>query len=283
MRDNKKTIYLCSICNIESGVCEEDCKFCAQSSRFKANIAKYRQKEVQLVVQEAQKSRANKAVGFCLVSSSRGLNDKRIEFILECVSAIKKSGNDINLICSNGLASVEQLKVLKDAGIVMYNHNLECSREFYPTICSSHSWEERYQTNLNAKEAGLKLCTGGIFGLGESKQDRINMLKDIASLEPHCVPLNFFHPNEALPIKENKISIDEAFEIIQTARDILGDKPRLMVAGGRELMFKNREYEIFDHGANALVVGDYLTTVGKNGSEEVRDLEKLGYYIAPHG
>jgi biotin synthase len=280
---NKKTIFLCSICNIESGVCEEDCKFCAQSNRYKADIDKYRQKEISLIVQEAKQAKKNKAVGFCLVSSSRGLNDKRIKFILECIKAIRVSGNDINLICSNGLASVEQLKILKDGGISKYNHNLESSREFYPNICTSHSWDERLQTNLNAKKAGLKLCVGGIFGLGESKKDRISMLEEIAKLEPYCVPLNFFHPNKALPIVKNQINIEEAFKIIKIARDIIGKKPRLMIAGGRELMFKNREYEVFKYGANALVVGDYLTTIGKNGANEVKELEELGYYISPKG
>jgi len=122
--------------------------------------------------------------------------------------------------------------------------------------------------------------SGGIFGLGESQEDRISMLESLASLEPMNVPLNFFHPNEALPIVSNSVTKEQAFELIELARKMIPNAHKIMVAGGRELMFGEDEYKIFEHGANSIVIGDYLTTSGKNVLNDLADLEKLGYKIA---
>ena len=186
----------------------------------------------------------------------------------------------LRLIACNGIATVEQLKELKAAGVDNYNHNLETSRDFYPTICTTHTWDERYQTCLNVKEAGLKLVCGGIFGMGETQEDRISMIEAINSLDPMNVPLNFFHPNAALPIVENTISREEAFDLITLARKMIPNAHKIMVAGGRELMFGDEQYEIFKRGANAFVIGDYLTTAGKTPKDDVEALESFGYKIA---
>ena len=278
MSDNK--IYLCAISNIESGTCNEDCKFCTQSVKYKADIERYRRKEIEDIVNEAKKARANKAVGFCLVTAGLGLTDKKTEFIAKVAHAIKSENLGLRLIACNGTATVEQLKELKKAGVDNYNHNLETSRSFYPTICTTHTWDERYQTCLNVKEAGLKLVCGGIFGMGETQDDRISMLEAINSLDPMNVPLNFFHPNEALPIVKNTINIEEAFELISIARKMIPNAHKIMIGGGRELMFGNRQYEVFDKGANAIILGDYLTTLGKRPKDDILELESLGYKIA---
>jgi len=277
---NEKKIYLCAICNIESGTCNEDCKFCTQSVKYQADIARYKKKEIDLIVEEAKRARKNKAIGFCLVTAGKGLTDKRLAFVCEAARAVKKENLGLKLIACNGTASLEQLLELKKAGVDNYNHNLETSREFYPSIVSTHTWDERYQTCLNAKKAGLKLVSGGIFGLGESQEDRISMLESLASLEPMNVPLNFFHPNEALPIVSNSVTKEQAFELIELARKMIPNAHKIMVAGGRELMFGEDEYKIFEHGANSIVIGDYLTTSGKNVLNDLADLEKLGYKIA---
>ena len=129
------------------------------------------------------------------------------------------------------------------------------------------------------KKAGLHLCTGGIFGLGETQENRISMLESIASLEPMSVPINFFHPNEALPIVNNPLSKEEAFKLVELARSYLPNQ-MLMIAGGRELMFGEDQYNVFKHGANAIVVGDYLTTGGANAEDDIKAVEALGYEIA---
>ena len=274
-----KKVYLCAISNIESGTCNEDCKFCTQSVRYKADIERYKKKSISDIVKEAQQAKKNRAVGFCLVTAGKGLNDKRLEFVCEAAHAVKKENLDLKIIACNGTASLEQLKELKKVGVTNYNHNLETSRNFYPQICTTHEWDERYQTCLNAKEADLKLVCGGIFGMGETQEDRISMLESIASLEPMNVPLNFFHPNKALPIVENTLNKEEAFSLITKARQMIPNAHKIMIAGGRELMFGDNQYEVFEYGANSIVIGDYLTTTGKTAQDDIRELTMLGFDI----
>lgn len=278
MKNNK--IFLCAISNIESGTCNEDCKFCTQSVKYKADIQRYKQKDISTIVEEAIRARENKAVGFCLVTAGKGLDDKRLDFVCRAAVEVKKLNLGMKIIACNGTATKEQLLELKKAGVDNYNHNLETSREFYKEICTTHTWDERYETCQNVKEVGLNLVCGGIFGLGESREDRISMLKSIASLNPMNVPINFFHPNEALPFTNNPLSRQEAFELIKLTREMVPDAHKIMVAGRREVMFKEDEYKIFEYGANSFVIGDYLTTKGKSPKEDIENLEALGYEIA---
>lgn len=277
---NSKKIYLCAISNIQSGTCNEDCKFCTQSVKYKADIQRYKEKAVEQIVEEAKKARANKAIGFCLVTAGKGLTDERVEFVSRAAHAVKKENLGLKIIACNGTATKEQLQELKKAGVDNYNHNLETSKQFYPKIVTTHTWDERYQTCLNVNEVGLKLVCGGIFGLGETQGDRVSMLESIKSLNPMNVPINFFHPNKALPIVENSITKDEAFKLIELTREMIPNAHKIMVAGGRELMFGEEQYKIFEHGANSFVIGDYLTTAGKSANKDLEELEKLGYEIA---
>jgi biotin synthase len=273
-------IYLCAISNIQSGTCNEDCKFCTQSVKYQADIQRYKNKPIKEIVQEAIIARQNKAIGYCLVTAGAGLDDRRVEFVSQAASAVKKAVPDISIIACNGIASKEQLKELQKAGVDNYNHNLETSQEYYSSICTTHTWEDRFQTCLNIKEVGLNLCTGGIFGMGESQKDRISMLNSIKELNPMSVPINFFHPNKALPLTQNTLSKDEAFSLIKLSRETLGDDVMLMIAGGRELTFQEQQYDIFKYGANSIVIGNYLTTNGKMASQDLENLEKLNINIA---
>ena len=275
----KKSIFLCAISNISSGSCAEDCGFCTQSARHHADIERYKYKPVDQIVFEAKNASNNGAIGFCLVTSGLGLDDKKLSFVCEAARAIKAELPDLNLIACNGIASVKQLKTLKDAGVNSYNHNLESSKNFYDKICTTHSWESRYQTCLNAKEAGLSLCSGGIFGLGESKEERTSFIQSVKSLSPDTMPLNFFIQNPALPIKATPLSEEEALAIITEVREALPNT-RLMVAGGRETTFKSEDCDIFAAGADAIVIGDYLTTKGKLPESDLKMIERLGYEIA---
>ncbi|EPZ0226787.1 radical SAM protein, partial [Campylobacter coli] len=185
-------IMLCAISNIASGNCSEDCKYCTQSAYVKTNIQKYRQKEISQIVLEAKIAKKNEALGFCLVTAGLGLDDEKLEYVCKAAHAVQKEVPNLLLIACNGMASVEQLKELKKAGIFSYNHNLEASKEFFPQICTTHTWESRFQTNLNAKEAGLMLCCGGIYGMGESEEDRLSFRKSLQELQPFSTPINFF-------------------------------------------------------------------------------------------
>ncbi len=275
-----KTIFLCAICNINSGTCNEDCKFCSQSVRYKADIERYKQKPIGDILEEARAARKNGALGFCLVTSNKGLDDKVLEFVSEVAYTIEKEKLGLRLIACNGTATKEQLLELKKNGIKAYNHNLETSREFYPKICSTHSWEERFATCQNVNEAGLVLISGGIFGLGETHTDRLSMLNSLKELDPTSVPINFYHHNPALHLQPNPLTREEALQLVRLTRQTLPNAQRIMVAGGRELMFGENWSEIFDYGANSIVIGNYLTTPGAKPEKDKEVIEKLGLKIA---
>jgi biotin synthase len=273
-------IFLCAINNILSGTCQEDCKFCTQSVRYHAKIERYNYKDISQIVQEAKQAKAHGALGYCLVTAGKGLDDKKTDFVARASVAIKKEVQGLNLIACNGTANKEQLSYLKDHGIDSYNHNLETSERYYAHICQTHAWKERYETCENVKSIGLALCSGGIFGMGEEQEDRDELLKAIASLMPESTPLNFYHPNPALPIKTRNIERKEALEIISKARALLGEDKLLMVAGGRELLFEGKEALMFEAGANAMVIGNYLTTQGEDAHKDKAMLQTLGLEIA---
>ena len=275
-----KKIFLCSICNINSGTCLEDCKFCSQSVRYKADINRYKQKPLEDIKKEAINARDNGALGFCLVTADKGLNAKTLEFVCGVAKAVQEVAPELRLIACNGTATLEQLLTLKAAGIKAYNHNLETSEAFYPQICTTHPWSQRYETCQNVNKAGLTLITGGIFGLGETEGDRESMLKSLASLNPTSVPINFYHHNVALELEPNPLHVDEALALIKLTRESIPNAQRIMVAGGRELMFGDRQEEIFSNGANSIVIGNYLTTTGRVMSKDLEMLKKLKLKVA---
>ena len=275
-----KEIFLCAISNINSGTCNEDCKFCSQSVKYKADIERYIQKPVDTIVEEAKAARASGALGFCLVTANKGIDTKVLNFVCEVAHAVSKAVPDLRLIACNGTASVEQLLTLKAAGIKAYNHNLETAESFYPEVCTTHPWSERYETCENVTKAGLTLITGGIFGMGETQEQRVSMLESLKSLNPTSVPLNFYHHNPALPLQPNPLTTDEALELITLARTIISGAERIMVAGGRELQFGSRQTEIFEAGANSIVIGNYLTTQGRDKQSDLEMLKSLGFDVA---
>jgi len=275
-----KEIFLCSICNINSGTCLEDCKFCSQSVHYKADIDRYKQKPLEDIKKEAINARDNGALGFCLVTADKGLNAKTLDFVCSVAKEVQKVAPELRLIACNGTATLEQLLTLKEAGVKAYNHNLETSEAFYPQICTTHPWSERYETCQNVNKAGLTLITGGIFGLGETQEDRESMLKSLASLNPTSVPINFYHHNEALTLEPNPLKVDEALALIRLTRASIPNAQRIMVAGGRELMFGDRQEEIFANGANSIVLGNYLTTAGRVMRKDLEMLKKLNLQVA---
>lgn len=273
-------IFLCSICNINSGTCNEDCKFCSQSVKYSADIERYKQKPLENILAEAIAAEASGALGFCLVTAQKGLTDKTLKFVCDVAKAVKAEVPRLRLIACNGTASLEQLMTLKEAGVAAYNHNLESSERYYAQICTTHGWDERYATCENVNKAGMVLITGGIFGMGETQEDRVSMLKALASLNPTSVPINFYHHNPALPLEPNNLSADEALDLVRLTKEMIPNADRIMIAGGREIMFKERQAEIFEAGANAIVIGNYLTTSGREKSKDLEMLKNLGFDIA---
>jgi biotin synthase len=274
-----KTIMLCAINNIKSGGCNEDCKFCTQSIHNDVAIESYKLKPTAQIVDEAKAAKQNKAVGFCLVTSGKSLSDDLCESLCQTAHAVKKAVPEFNLIACNGIANLDQLKALKKSGIDSYNHNLETSQNFYPNICTTHSWQERFDTCMHVKEAGLNLCCGGIFGLGESNQDRLDLLQTIAQIQPKTVPINFFMATSGLPVDAQAITKSEALAVVTLARKLLPNQ-KLMAAGGRQNVFGDAQKPLFEAGIDAIVIGDYLTAKGAKTAQDIQMLENYGYQIA---
>lgn len=274
-----KTIMLCAICSVTQGNCAEDCAYCTQSAKAGADITKFKEKSVQQVMDEAKMAYKNHALGFCLVTSGARLNDKKTDYIASLARAVSKEVPNLMLIACNGMATYEQLCELKNAGVFSYNHNLETSREYFSKTCTTHSWDERYQTNLDAKRAGLMLCTGGIYGVGESEADRVSFRASLKELEPFSSPINFFIKSDALRLVQPPLSADEALKIVRETKSALPET-RVMIAGGREKILGERQYEIFENGADAIVIGDYLTAKGEKASKDIEELTKRGFGFA---
>ncbi|MFC3867475.1 biotin synthase [Helicobacter equorum] len=276
---NPKEIFLCSICNVTSGNCAEDCKYCTQSSHYNTNVPTYKNKPIKDILHEARSLKEYGALGFCLVTSGRGLDSKKCEYIAQVARAIKEADLGLHIIACCGRSDLDSLKYLKKNGVDSYNHNLETSKNFFPQVCSTHTWSERFETCENALKAELGLCSGGIFGLGESWEDRIDMLKTLQILTPHSSPINFYIANPNLPIEAPKLSKEEALDCVALAREFL-PKTRLMIAGGREHIFGEDQKKLFECGINAVVLGDYLTTKGEAPKNDVDRILSYGYIPA---
>jgi biotin synthase len=275
-----KEVFLCAINNVLSGTCHEDCKFCTQSIKYKAKIQRYQYKDIQTIIDEAKAAHSVGALGYCLVTAGKGLDDTKCEYIAKVAYSLKQELPSLNLIACNGTATKEQLRFLKQHGIDSYNHNLETSPNYYNQICTTHDYQERLDTCESVKSVGLALCCGGIFGMGESATHRDELLQIIKELNPSSMPINFYHPNPALPIKDSNITLKEALGVIAKSKALLGDDKIIMVAGGRELLFGGKEAQMYRAGANAIVIGDYLTTKGASSNYDIITLKQLGYKVA---
>ncbi len=254
-------LELCSILNTRSGRCTEDCKFCAQSTRYHTDIATYPLKSKEEIVEAAQKAKAIGAENFGIVTSGNRLTDEEVGSIAQAVSEIK-GRMDIAVCASLGALEKSQLQLLKESGLSRYHHNIETSRCFYPHIVSTHSFEERIETINSAKQLGLEICSGGIIGMGETWRDRIDMAYTLKELDVDSVPLNILIPIEGTPLESAApLSVDDAVRAICIFRIILKDKS-IKIAAGREATFKDSQLKAFIAGANGMLIGGYLTVKG---------------------
>jgi biotin synthase len=275
------TVDLCSIVNIKSGNCSENCGFCAQSAHHPGKESPiYGLKSKEEILAQAKSAQAAGAKRFCLVSQGRGLkynSPKSAEFeqILETVRQIIAE-TSIKPCCALGEVTPEQAQALKEAGVTRYNHNLEASENFFPEIVTSHSWSDRVQTIKNLKAAGIQACTGGILGMGESWEDRVDLALALRELEVESVPLNLLNPRSGTPLGEvSKLDPYEALKAIAIFRLIL-PKQILRYAGGREAIMGTLQALGLKSGINAMLIGHYLTTMGQPPEQDHAMLESLG-------
>jgi biotin synthase len=270
-------VRTCGVVNAKSGACSEDCKFCAQSAHHNADTEIYGLKSVEEIVRSAARAKDNGADRFGIVTSGNRLSRRELDDVALAVRSIKED-TGIEMCASLGALTPEELGTLREAGLSRYHHNIETSPGFYTSIVSTHSHEERVNTIKNAKAAGLEVCSGGILGMGESWEDRIDMALLLAGLEVDSVPLNFLVPVKGTPL-ENSGSISPFDAVRATAifRLVL-ESADIKIVAGREGLLKDYQAMLYLAGANGMMVGGYLTTGGRSVSDDnrlIRDVTAL--------
>ena len=275
------TVDLCSIVNIKSGNCSENCSFCSQSAHHPGvGSPTYGLKSTEEILAQAKAAEAAGARRFCLVSQGRGPKHNspksgEFEGILETVRRVIAETN-IKPCCALGEVTEEQAIALRSAGVTRYNHNLESSEEFYPEIVTTHSWRDRVETVKNLKTAGIQACSGGIMGMGETWEDRVDLALALRELEVESVPLNLLNPRQGTLLGERpKLDAYQALKAIAIFRLIL-PKQIIRYAGGREAVMGELQAQGLKAGINAMLIGHYLTTLGQPPEKDRAMLEELG-------
>ncbi len=269
-------VELCSIMNAKSGLCAEDCKFCAQSCRHNTGISEYPLKNKGEILKAARRAKDIGAERFDIVTSGNRLSKYEVKRIADAISEIK-SRVGIKICASLGRLDECELGLLKRAGLGRYHHNIETSPGRFPEITTTHSFEDRIETIQTAKNVGLEVCSGGIIGLGESWQDRIDMALILKELDVTSIPINVLVPIKGTPMEGNSaFSPLDAIKTVALFRIILGGKI-IKLAAGRESVLKDFQAMAFMAGANGMLIGGYLTLKGRSVEEDrelVREIEK---------
>ena len=268
---------MCSIINGKSGKCPEDCKYCAQSSHYSADTAVYPLLSTDEILREAKANAADGILRFSIVTSGKRLSDQEVEQVCDSFRKIRETCG-ISLCASMGLLSQKQFKMLKSAGVVRYHNNLETSRRFFTHICTTHTYEDKIQAIRDARESGLTVCSGGIIGLGETMEDRIDMALTLRDLQIRSVPINVLNPIPGTPLEHNApLPEDEVCRTAAIFRCLLPDSI-LRMAGGRGLM-EDQGRRVFRSGANGAITQNMLTTGGIAVREDRQLAEELGFEI----
>jgi biotin synthase len=272
-------VELESLINAKSGACPEDCAFCSQSTRFATEVDVYPFLDLDEVVEAARATRDAGATQFCIVVAVRGPEERLLAKVLDAVGAVHAE-TGLEVACSLGLLTSEQAARLADAGVRRYNHNLETCRALFPRICTTHTYDDRVETARRATSAGMELCCGGILGMGETLEQRVDFAFELADLEPCEVPVNLLDPRPGTPLAEQAVlSPREALQAIALFRLVLPDV-WLRLAGGRERVLGELQAMGLLAGANALIVGNYLTTAGRDADDDLALLDALGMPVA---
>ncbi len=261
------------IVSVKTGGCPEDCHFCSQSGLF-ASPVRAAWLDIPSLVQAAVETAAAGVTEFCIVAAVRGPDQKLMDQVRAGVAAIR-AAVDIQVACSLGMLSQEQVDDLAAMGVHRYNHNLETVRSYFPQVVSTHTWEERWTTLERVRAAGMEVCCGGILGMGESLEQRAEFATQLAALSPDEVPLNFLNPRPGTPFGDLPVmDADDALRAVATFRLAL---PRtiLRFAGGREITLGDLARDGMLGGINAVIVGNYLTTLGRPASDDLAMLQEL--------
>jgi biotin synthase len=270
-------IHLCSIVNVKAGGCSENCRFCAQAASYHTDSPRYSLIEEEPVLAAANEAKANGVTALGLVAAWRGLEEgPALDEICARLETLKQSGQARPDASLGIIKSQKVADRLRQSGLECYNHNLETSPRFYPQVCTTHSYEERVQTIRHLKQAGLKICSGGILGMGETREDRLELAFALKELEVNIVPINILNPIDGTPFaKREPLAPLEILQSIACFRFILPQQ-EIMIAGGRTVNLCDAQSLIFAAGANALMVGNYLTTLNQPVEKDLQMLRDLG-------
>ena len=272
-------IQVSTLLSIKTGKCPEDCKYCSQSARYDSKLEAEKRIAVEKVISEAQQAKASGSTRFCMGAAWRNPHERDMPYVLDMVREVKALG--LETCMTLGMLNAFQAERLKGAGLDYYNHNLDTSREYYPNVISTRSFDDRLDTLSHVREAGLKVCSGGIVGLGEETKDRIGLLFELATLpiHPESVPINMLVPMKGTPLAEvDKLDVTEWIRTIAVARIIM-PKSYIRLSAGRESLSDADQALAFMAGANSLFSGEKLLTTPNTAQGKDQQLfQKLGLH-----
>jgi biotin synthase len=268
-------VFKCAIINAKSGLCPEDCAFCAQSAHHHTGTAVYDLLAAGQLEDEGLKAAASGATHFSVVTSGTALTDADLDTVCRVARRLK-SDTDLTLCVSPGMLDLAAARKLKAAGVTRYHHNLETARSYFDAICSTHDYDDDVRSIEAAKTAGLAVCSGGIFGMGESWEQRVELAFTLQELDVDAVPINFLNPIKGTRMEDRPLLAPmEALKVIALYRFIHPRKD-ITICGGREATLGDFQSWVFAAGANGLMIGNYLTTQGRNMEADLAMIRQLG-------
>jgi len=270
-------IHLCSIVNAKAGACSENCSFCAQSSHYQTGSPKYGFVDPEPVSEAATEANKNSVTAVGLVAAWKGLNEgPMLDEVCDRIRELKAGGKTRPDASLGIIKKQEVANRLKEAGLECYGHNLESSRRFFPNTCTTHTFDDRLETIGYLKKAGIKICSGGIIGMGETREDRCDLAFELKAIGANVVPVNILNPIPGTPFAKNPpLPVMEILKTIACFRFIL-PRQEIMIAGGRTVNLRDAQSMIFMAGASALMVGNYLTTLNQPVEKDLQMLKDLG-------
>jgi biotin synthase len=271
---NGSTVEVEGILSAKTGGCPEDCSFCSQSSKFDSPVRPTPILDLDEILAAARETAELGASEFCIVAALRGPDQRMIDQVIAATALINRE-TSLNVAASLGILTRTQAKQLRAGNVHRYNHNLETARSFFPQIVSTHTWEERFETCLMVREEGMELCCGALLGMGETNEQRIELLGQLREVDPAEVPLNFLNPRPGTPLAENELV--EPLEAIRWIALFRLALPEVILryAGGREVTLGELQALGMTAGINALIVGNYLTTLGRRPQQDIEMLRDL--------
>lgn len=275
----KDTVEFCSIVNARNGKCSQNCKYCAQSSHYRTDIESYPLIPVEDVVKAAEHSRDNNADRFAVVTSGKTPDEEDFDKVVALIKAVNNV-DGIKSCASIGILDEEQAKALANAGLKRFHHNINTSKSYYPSVCTTHTWEDRLNTCRLVKKYGMELCCGVILGMGESVEQRIEMAMELAEIEPDSIPINILMPIPETPFENYHDKIDEE-NILRTLAvfKIANPNAVLRFCGGRMRLSQENQEKALISCVEGILIGNYLTTIGKEPHEDIETVKKLGKKI----